>query len=235
MLKVLVVEDDNLDFERLKGFLDTYSKENNIEFSLERFSSGKDFLNNLSRGYDIAFLDIDLKDSNGIHLAKALRKIDQNVGIIFVTNLAQFAINGYEVDALDFVVKPISYFDFSFKIKKAVDNALKQSKKTFISFLSEGKIIKLNASDIKYVEVMHHNLVFHTNNGDYSSYGSLKDLEEKLPMYFKRCNNCFLVNLEHVTAIQGYSVFLGDIELQISHPKKKEFLKYVNDFFNGNF
>ena len=59
MLKVLVVEDDNLDFERLKGFLDTYSKENNIEFSLERFSSGKDFLNNLSRGYDIAFLDIE--------------------------------------------------------------------------------------------------------------------------------------------------------------------------------
>ena len=235
MIKVLVVEDDNLDFERLKGFLDTYSKENKIEFSLERFSSGKEFLNNLSKDFDIVFLDIDLKDSNGIDLAKALRKVDQEVGIIFVTNLAQFAINGYEVDALDFVVKPISYYDFSFKIKKAVDNALKQSKKTFISLLSEGKMVKLDSSDINYIEVMHHSLVFHTLNGDYSSYGTLKDLESKLPNNFKRCNNCFLVNLEHVTAIQGYSVFLGEIELQISHPKKKEFLKYVNDYFNGNF
>ena len=70
MLKVLVVEDDNLDFERLKGFLDTYSKENNIEFSLERFSSGKDFLNNLSTGYDIAFLDL----IRNFYLAKIISK-----------------------------------------------------------------------------------------------------------------------------------------------------------------
>lgn len=234
MIKVLIVEDDDLDFNRIDDFLSRFSKDEKTEFEITRVSSGLEFSKlDLKPGqFDLTFFDVDLKDANGIELSKKLRDVDQKVTIIFVTNLAQFAIRGYEVEALDYVVKPVEYFDFLLKIKKALTRIEKNVRETYIINSQKG-VIKVAQSEIIYVEIMHHKLIFHTTHGDYIDYGSLKEIESKLNSnVFKRCNSCYLVNLNYVKGIDGYNLNIGGEILQISHPKKKEFMREVNKFYN---
>lgn len=233
MLRIAVVEDDDRDYANLKDVLDRFQKEKKASFEIVRFPSGEDFRGHLSDRFDIVFLDIDLKDDNGIDLAKALRETGSKTNIIFVTNLAQFAIKGYEVEALDFVVKPVSYFDFSLKIQKAIDK-VKTHRDASITIYREKEPVTLLQSEITYVEIMHHSLIVHTLTQDFKSYGSLKDIESKVnPGAFSRCNNCYLVNLAHVSSVQGYSVMVHDTTLLISHPRKKDFMRALNNYLNG--
>ena len=84
--------------------------------------------------------------------------------------------------------------------------------------------VLLDADDIRYVEILKHHLVYHAVGGDYDGYGTLVEVEKQLAGEpFARCNACYLVNLRYVTQIQGYSVYLGEEELRISHPKRKDF------------
>lgn len=157
--KFLIVEDDDSDFSRLKQLLDDYASDNHIDFKILRCNSGEEFNNNLEIGYDLAFFDIDLKDSNGIDLSKKLRSIDKNVGIVFITNLAQFAIKGYEVDALDFIVKPVAYYDFYLKMQKILSRVKKKGVELIIS--NQNDFIKINSDDLMYVEIRHHSISYH--------------------------------------------------------------------------
>lgn len=230
--KFLIIEDDDSDFSRLKQLLDDYASDNHIDFKIFRCNSGEEFNNNLEIGYDLAFFDIDLKDCNGIDLSKKLRSIDKNVGIVFITNLAQFAIKGYEVDALDFIVKPVAYYDFYLKMQKILSRVKKKGVELIIS--NQNDFIKINSDDLMYVEIRHHSISYHLKDKVIQSYGTLKELEEKLDRsLFVRCNSCFLVNLDYVTGIDGYEAIVGNERLQISHPKKKDFLRAVNDHYNG--
>ena len=115
MFKVAIVEDSIKDFTLLKSYLEQYEKENNIEFNIQCFENGIRFLDKFSANYDIIFMDIDMPYMNGLEVSKKIREIDKTVVLIFVTNLSQYAVNGYEVEALDYIVKPISYFNFSIK------------------------------------------------------------------------------------------------------------------------
>ncbi len=230
--RTAVVEDEESDYKNLLSVLERYQKETNVSFQIEHFSCGQKFIDDRT-SFDIVFLDIDLKDKNGIDVARELRKRDKRALIIFVTNLAQFAINGYEVDALDFVVKPVKYYDFFFKIQKAVDRAKYNYTKPIV-INSNKTIITLNQEDITYVEVRHHSIIVHTLEENINVYGTLKDFEEKLSnTMFCRCNSCYLVNLSHVTSVSGYTIKIKDEELLISHPKKKDFMKALNNFING--
>lgn len=157
--KFLIIEDDDSDFSRLKQLLDDYASDNHIDFKIFRCNSGEKFNDNLEIGYDLAFFDIDLKDSNGIDLSKKLRSIDKNVGIVFITNLAQFAIKGYEVDALDFIVKPVAYYDFYLKMQKILSRVKKKGVELIIS--NQNDFIKINSDDLMYVEIRHHSISYH--------------------------------------------------------------------------
>ena len=112
MINVAIVDDDEKVADMLRSYLERFSKENDIEFQAESFGCAVDFLSAFTDRYDIVFLDIELPDMNGIDAARKMREIDGTVALIFVTNMRQYAINGYEVNADDFIVKPVPYFDF---------------------------------------------------------------------------------------------------------------------------
>lgn len=233
MINVAIVEDDLNAFEVLKNYLDRYSKETGEIFSINHYSTAINFLHNYSSNCDIVFMDIELPGLNGMDAAKKLRAVDKSVTLIFVTNMAQFAVKGYEVDALDFVVKPVSYFNFSTKLKKALDRIQTNADIEIIVNTKSG-MVRIKSNDLMYVEVYHHDLIFHTKNGKYEGYGTLKKIEEMLAKApFSRCNSCYLVNLKYVIAIKGFIAVVGDEELQISHPRKKEFVKDLNDYIGG--
>lgn len=93
---------------------------------------------------------------------------------------------------------------------------------------------RISASRIKYIEVSNHTLIYHTTEGNFSSPGNLRDVEERLSSaQFIRCNRCYLVNLAFVRAVRGYTLVLDMDELQISRPKRAAVLEALNNYLGG--
>lgn len=234
-VSIALIEDEEAVAKTEIDFLNRYAYERGLSFTIKHFKDGISFLEGYKAEYDIILMDIQLPDYNGIEAAKKVRRVDQNTVLIFITNMANLAINCYEVDALDFIVKPIEYFSFSVKFGRAISRVEQAYKSNIYVTTSQG-VVKLSASVIKYIEVMGHTLVYHTTEGNYEGYGSLNKVEQALKeMGFARCNSCYLANLRYVKRIEGFTVFIGKEEesVAISHSKKKGFIKALNEYIGA--
>lgn len=232
-MKLAVVDDVKNATDLLDSYIKRFEKENNINIHVSIFHNPNDFLNTYSRDYDLVLMDIEMPGLNGIETAKELRRMDSRVVLIFITNMAQYAINGYEVEAIDFVIKPVSYFDFALKIKKAMRYIARNQDKKLTLNTQEG-IVHLYVSDICYIEVIRHYLIYHTINGDYTVRGVMKEIEENLKNYhFVRSNHCYLVNLKYVESVNGNILKVSGYDLQISRNKKSEFLMKFTRYVGG--
>ena len=222
MIRIAIVEDNLEENDKLFSYLKKYSSDNSVQFEIKQYLAAEPFLN-AEDHFDIVFMDIELPKINGMDASVELRKKDKDIIIIFVTNMAAFAIKGYEVDALDFILKPIRYESLERKFKKAVDSILaKQEDKITISTNHTLKVIRL--SEILYIEVLDHNLCIHTKEENYSTRCSLNKLEEELKdKNFFRCNNYCLVNLQAIDEVDHDEIKIGDNKLKISRARKKEF------------
>lgn len=234
MISIAIVEDNRSEAKLLNEYIERYGKENGIAFEVNVFADAVLFLTNYRPRYDIVFMDIEMPDMDGMQASVRLREVDASVTLIFVTNMAQYAVKGYEVDALDFIVKPVSYSIFSPKMAKAIRNTSDKRGKTMISVNTEKGMTMLPANELCYVEVMRHRLIYHTDVGEIVSGGSLKEAEEKLAdMPFSKCNSCYLVNLRFVRAVEGDTVTVGKDKLQISRRRKKQFLDDIAVYMGG--
>lgn len=232
--RVCIVEDDKASADKLKAFLSEYGQERECEFNISVYGNALGFLQEFANNFDIIFMDIELPFRNGMDVVRQIRERDKKVIVIFVTNMAQYAVKGYEVDAFDFIVKPVVYSAFAIKLDRAIERfKTLEDKEIWINERTSKR--RLRTSEIRYVEVMHHNLVFHTTGGDYTTYGQLKDVIEMLAgLPFSLCNRCFLVNLGYVSAIEEFSVTItGGEKLQISRSRKKNFLTDLNAYLGG--
>lgn len=230
---VAIVEDSPEEASILRAHFTQYSQEAAHRFMLTFFSSGEEFLEKYQPVYDLVLMDIGLPNANGMETAVRLRSIDPAVLLVFVTNLAQFAVKGYEVDAFDFVVKPVSYSNFFLKMQRVL-NKLSTRQDTQVVLSLADRMLRLPVSQIKYIEISGHNMTYHTTQGHFSVYGNLKDAEASIHnTSFVRCNNCYLVNLNYVQAIRGFTAVVDGDELQISRPRRKAFVQAVNDFLGG--
>lgn len=170
---------------------------------------------------------------NGIQTAKELRRIDKQVVLMFITNMSQYAIHGYEVEAIDYVIKPVAYADFALKIQKAMRYISRNNDENLVIHTQEG-IVQLQISQIFYVEVIRHYLLYHTISGIYKVRGVMKETEKTLePYHFVRSNQCYLVNLKYVEAINGSTVKVAGEELQMSRNKKSEFMLQFIRYVGG--
>ena len=146
MLDVAIVEDDDIYAETLSEYLDKYSREKGEKFGVTRYSEAVSFLENYRPHFAIVLMDIELPMMNGMEAARKMREKDGNACLIFVTNMAQFACDGYGVDALDFIVKPVSYADFAMKLDRAVKRARKNmGEELYISVAGGG--YRVHAAD----------------------------------------------------------------------------------------
>lgn len=231
-IRVAIVEDDVTVQELLKGYFERFQKETGQLFSLALFDNGEAFLKDYRPSFDLVLMDIEMPGIDGMETAKRLRSIDKNVVLIFVTNLAQYALKGYEVEAVDFAVKPLAYEDFVLKIKKGIRYIKRET--SFLITTTTGEKVTLKTSELYYVEVQRHYLLFYCSSGEYTCRGALKEFEGMLTAYgFRKCNNCYLVNLAEVKAIDKDKVIVGPHTLFISRRKKAEFLEEFTKFMGG--
>ena len=232
MLRIATVEDDANDLEALRTHLKRYEKENGLKFLITEFRDGEDIVTDYSADYDLILMDIEMAFLNGMKAAEKIRELDKDVIIIFITNMPQYAIQGYKVNALDYMLKPISYFSFSESMGRAL-HRVKVQEKEFITISLKGGKKKLDIAQICYVEVQDHLLIYHTTEGSFVTKGTIRDAEGQLDAKrFFRCNRCYLVNLEYVDNYMGSDVSVNGDTIQVSRSRRKPFLDALNEYLN---
>ncbi|MCH5315607.1 MAG: response regulator transcription factor [Eubacterium sp.] len=235
MFNIAIIEDDKNFSAMLNESILKFGAEKNLSFNISVFESIENFLIPRQDSFDIVFFDIELPGMNGMDGAKKFRSMDTDAVIIFITSLSKYAVNGYEVDAMDYMVKPITYNNFSLKLEKAIRKTESRQYKTIYIHAKDG-VRKVRSIDVYFLEVRGHNLTVHTDNGSVDASGSLSEFEEELrPYNFSRCNSCYLVNMRAIVRIDGMSIWLRNgEELAISRRKKKEFLDDFTQYIGNN-
>ena len=232
MIRIAIVDDSKPDREALRECLKRYGEEHSQKFDITEFEDGEDIVTNYSADYDMILMDIEMAFLNGMRAAEKIRELDQTVLLIFTTNMPQYAIQGYKVNALDYMLKPISYFSFSESMGRAL-RRVKVQEKEFITIALKGGKKKLDIGQICYVEVQDHLLIYHTTEGSFATKGTIRDAESQLDAKsFFRCNRCYLVNLEYVDNYMGSDVSVNGDTIQVSRSRRKPFLDALNEYLN---
>lgn len=232
IIRVAVVDDEKIFTDQLREYLERYGRESGNEIRMTFFSDGDEIAENYSGDYDIILMDIQMRFMDGMSAAEKIRKKDQEVIIMFITNMTQYAIRGYEVDALDYIVKPVEYFAFSQKLGRAIER-MKRRDQHFISIPIEDGVQKLEIAGIYYIESRGHTLVYETKAGSFDSRGTMKELEEiLLPYGFFRSNKGYLVNMRHVDGIKDGCCMIQGHNLPISRVKRKPFMEALVNYMS---
>lgn len=232
MINVAIIEDERTEREKLCEYMTRFSLESGESFRTAEFSDPTDFLTNYRAIYDLVFMDIQMPFMDGMTAAEKLREVDPSVILVFVTNMSNYAVKGYSVDATDFIVKPIGYPSFAAMMAK-VTRLLKKKGDTIILKTADGRV-RVNLDSIKYVEVLDHKTCYHTESGDIFIWGSLTAEEEKLPAdSFARCGKYCIINLKYVDNVADGIVYVAGNEIPLSRSKKKEFTDKLLSFYGG--
>ena len=233
MIRIAIVEDEAAVQAQLLEYVERYKRQYGTAMEVKTFADGMELLDDYRPVYDLILLDVEMKHLDGMETAQRIRALDPDVMIVFITNMAQYAIKGYAVGALDYVLKPVPYFAFSQQLQKA-EAQLRRRTRHYLAVPVEGGLRRLDTARIYYLESEGHRVRFYTEEGDFTVPGALKALEEKLAARpFARCNSGYLVNLAQVQAVQQNTVQVGPYELQISRPKRKTFLAALTDYIGG--
>jgi len=232
MLKIAIVDDNELDASRLENGVKKFFENKSIPFQVDVYNRAINFIDQYKCDYDAIFLDIDMPVMNGMEAAYKIREISPHVAIIFETNYSSLAINGYGVGALGFLVKPIRDEDTKQILDKLLIKLEREKNDNKIIIKVKSGFQTINVNEIKYIEVIIHDIYYHTTNGTFESRGVLKNIEASLnnPKFVK-CSNCYLINLDYVESIIKDDVKIDGKLLKISRNKKKQFIEeYLRNF-----
>lgn len=233
MLRIAVVEDEEKYGQMLLDHISRFEKETGAVCRTDSYCDGKSLLRDYEGQYDILFLDIQMDGPDGLAVAERIRQTDEGVILVFVTNLAQYAIRGYGVRAANFLLKPVSYYVMSQELARAARQA-EQSKSRYIAIKTNTGLQKLEIGSITYLETLGRRILIHAGGQEYSCRETLKTMEERLkPEGFFRCHNVYLVNLACVQNVSQTTVTVDGQELLLSRYKRREFLDALARFMGS--
>lgn len=230
---IAIIDDDGEDVEKLVRYIDKYKKEKNLQIRTRVYSNGLDFLEEYRPIYDIVLLDIEMPHIDGIETARKLREIDERVVLIFITRMAQYAISGYEVSALDFILKPIRYGTLAEKLERALSYVDRETHKDLTLFLNIGgdNFRKINSRDIYYIVKDRNYIVYVTKSGTFRLRGTLREVEETLKgSSIVQCAKGVMVNLIHIEQKVKNIVYINGMQFVITKPFLEQFTDALMQF-----
>ena len=233
MISIAIVEDSLSDAQRMREHLEKWAKAEGEEVQIFEYSYARDFLTAYKGQFHIIFLDIMLPDRTGLETAKSIRKMDESVIIVFTTSMKQYAINGYEVDALDFMLKPVGYNRCALVMKKCMTRI--QRNTDSIVFHVPGSTYNIDVNEIVYVESCCHSVTYNMRNGQtIKKRTTLNEVEKLLPeSQFSRCSVSFLVNLKYVKGIEGEYAVVNDTRIKLTRSKSRDFRKAFVAYYSA--
>ena len=233
MLQIAIIEDEERYAQELDAFIRRYAEETSRQIRITHYRDGEDLIEDYSGRFDILLMDIQMQFMDGMTAAEKIRERDQQVQIIFITNRNDYAIRGYEVDALDYVLKPVSYFIFAQKLNKAMSR-IEGRTGASLAISTKNGVRRIRTEELYYVESDAHNLIYHTKNGEFVTRGRLRDAEKNLEgKGFFRSNKCYLVNLQCVDGISDGCCEIGGEKLLISRARRSDFMAALTKQIGG--
>ena len=212
-----LVEIGDLCSQVLQGWLERLGEQTGLSVTWELFGDGESFLEKYDSGWDLVLMGID----GGLQRARRLRELDSRVGLILVSLSDRYALAGYDLRALDYIVMPSEYETFAGKLQGAMaELRLRRDKRICIE--TEGAHKWLPCEEVYYIEVFDHLLVYHTKEGVLRAKGSIGALSEELEDWgFFRCNRYCLVNLRFVTGLTEGEAEAGSFRVPVSRRRRK--------------
>ncbi|SHO49116.1 LytR/AlgR family response regulator transcription factor [Anaerocolumna xylanovorans] len=226
MIKIALCDDEKYFLDKLEKMLKDYSKRNNIDFVIRKFNSSIQLMESLKLDFQIYFLDIQMPNMNGIELAKILRKHDADTYMVFITSYRQYMPIGYEVNAANYLEKPVDQKSVDRELDRAIKR-LKSYQQLYLTVKNLDGFYKVYLHNLRFIETRDRKSLLHTEAGDIISYKKLLELEQELAEHsFFRCHNSYIVNIAYVEKIVGLDIYLTTGEkIYTSKAKKKELLQ----------
>lgn len=233
MINCIVIDDEPLALKQMSGYVEKTPFLNLIK----SFSSALDALAYLNEEtIDVIFVDIQMPDLSGIDFVKSL---DVKPMVVFTTAYSEYAMEGFKVDALDYLLKPIAYTDFlkaAQKAKKQYDASRQvtvSSDQDYLFVKSEYRVIRVNFSDIQYIEGMREYVRIHLiNDKPIMSLLSMKSLEAQLPdSQFMRIHRSYIVNLSQIKIVERSRIVFGDVYVPVGEAYRSNFQAYLDRNF----
>lgn len=232
-MKIAIVDDDKTFIETMKNYISMRQAEVGTNNIVNTFTNALDFLEAYTPDYDVVFLDIEMPLMNGLDAARKLRETDITVCIIFITSMAQYAINGYEVEALDYIVKPLSYNVFRDKMIRA-ENYISKNCSGKIIIKGKSKIYSIKANDILYISKNKNYICYHTSSGIIEERGTITDAEKKIPaLQFAKISYGCIVNLAHIRSFDNDCVTIDTDTIFMSRAFSKSFIKKCMEYMSN--
>lgn len=232
-IRVAIIEDDPLFLRQEALFVERFGEQAHRDLTVTAFNSPATFLKGSSANFDILLLDILMPLYNGLTVAQEIRRFNPRIVILLITSAPQYAIRGYSVGALSYILKPLSWSIFKSEFARAIDQVLAEDRPT-IMLQSGTKYLQVPHHEISYIESKRHKISVHTIKRDVTVPYTLSSLEERLvPFGFYRINSYYLVNMAHVEAVEGHDCLLDDgRELRISRARKRGFVKALTRYLS---
>ena len=231
MYQIAVCDDDNTDIAYITALVYQWAKESGCVVELDSFLSAESFLfcYEEKKDYEILLLDIEMGKKNGIELARQIREENNRIQIIFVTGFPDFALEGYEVAALHYLIKPVEQEKLYQVLDRAVQNLSKTELK--LLFVTDGEKLGVLAREILMVEAFAHSVEITTEKEHFRISMSISEVEEYLGDGFVRCHRSYIVGLAHIRRMVRNMVILDNgMEVPLSRGSyqtvNQAFIKY---------
>lgn len=232
MIEIAICDDDKFVVDYIVNTLTHISKKNNLYINIHTFTSGMEFISNYntSKSYDIIFLDILLDSLNGIDIAKHIRETNDITKIILISSSSEYILDGYDVEASNYLVKPLDYEKLYKVFIKAIKSLYNTNSK-LLKINQGSKIITLPLSKVLYFEVYNRKVVAVLDSSTIEFYSRLSDIESLISNYnFVRCHRSYLVNVCKISQLSSSEIILNSLT---KIPVGKKYINNVeNAFFN---